>query len=57
MENFDYKVADINLHEWGRKEIELAQVEMPGLMACRSEYGPRKALKGAKISGSLHMTI
>jgi len=53
----DYQVADISLHEWGRKEIELAEVEMPGLMACRKEYGPKQILKGAKITGSLHMTI
>jgi adenosylhomocysteinase len=58
MEGFDSLVKDISLAEWGRKEIELAQVEMPGLMACRSEYGgEKKILKGAKISGSLHMTI
>ena len=57
MEGFDYKVADINLHEFGRKEIQIAEVEMPGLMACRAEFGPNKVLKGAKISGSLHMTI
>ena len=57
MENYDHKVADISLHEWGRKEIQLAEVEMPGLMASRAEYGPNKVLKGAKISGSLHMTI
>lgn len=57
MEGFDSKVADINLHEWGRKEIKLAEVEMPGLMACRTEFGPKGTLKGAKISGSLHMTI
>src|SRR3990167_3004788 len=53
----DYKVKDINLWEWGRKEIELAEVEMPGLMAIRKKYGPSKPLKGAKITGSLHMTI
>jgi adenosylhomocysteinase len=53
----DYKVADISLAEWGRKDIELSEVEMPGLMACRAEYGPQKVLKGAKITGSLHMTI
>lgn len=57
MDNFDNKVADISLHEWGRKEIQLAEVEMPGLMACRAEFGPKKTLQGAKISGSLHMTI
>jgi adenosylhomocysteinase len=53
----DFKVADLSLAEWGRKEIELAEVEMPGLMACREEYGPQKPLKGARITGSLHMTI
>jgi adenosylhomocysteinase len=58
MEGFDSLVKDMSLAEWGRKEIELAQVEMPGLMACRTEYGgEKKILKGAKISGSLHMTI
>ena len=58
MESFDSQVKDMSLAEWGRKEIELAQVEMPGLMACRTEYGgEREILKGAKISGSLHMTI
>src|SRR3974390_3284506 len=53
----DFKVADLSLAEWGRKEIELAEVEMPGLMACREEYGPTKPLAGARIAGSLHMTI
>src|SRR3954454_2245971 len=53
----DYRVADITLAEWGRKEIEMAEVEMPGLMATRAEYGPRQPLKGARISGSLHLTI
>jgi adenosylhomocysteinase len=53
----DYRVADLSLAEWGRKEIELAEVEMPGLMACRAEYGPTKPLAGARIAGSLHMTI
>jgi adenosylhomocysteinase len=53
----DFKVADLSLAEWGRKEIELAEVEMPGLMACREEYGPAKPLAGARITGSLHMTI
>ncbi len=53
----DYKVADIALAEWGRKEIDLAEVEMPGLMACRAEYGPQKPLEGARITGSLHMTV
>src|SRR5438132_6187995 len=53
----DFKVADLSLAPWGRKEIELAEVEMPGLMACREEYGPQKPLAGARIMGSLHMTI
>ncbi len=53
----DYKVKDISLAEWGRKEIELAESEMPGLMALRKEYGPKKPLKGARIAGCLHMTI
>ena len=53
----DYKVADISLADFGRKEIQLAEVEMPGLMACREEYGPHKPLAGARITGSLHMTI
>src|SRR5262245_65638076 len=53
----DYKVADLSLADWGRKEIALAEVEMPGLMACRAEYGASKPLAGARITGSLHMTI
>ena len=53
----DFHVADLSLADWGRKEIEMAEVEMPGLMATRAEYGPKKPLKGARISGSLHMTI
>jgi len=52
-----YKVKDITLAAWGRKEIKLAEVEMPGLMAIREEYGPSKPLKGARIAGCLHMTI
>ena len=52
-----YKVKDISLAEWGRKEIELAEAEMPGLMALRAEYGASKPLKGARIAGCLHMTI
>lgn len=52
-----YKVKDISLAEWGRKEIELAEAEMPGLMALREKYGPTKPLKGARIAGCLHMTI
>lgn len=53
----DYVVADISLADWGRKEIEIAETEMPGLMACREEFGSDKPLKGARITGSLHMTI
>ncbi|HEX9626587.1 MAG TPA: adenosylhomocysteinase, partial [Acidiferrobacterales bacterium] len=53
----DYKVADINLAGWGRKEIQIAETEMPGLMALREEYAAKQPLKGARIAGSLHMTI
>jgi len=53
----DYVVADISLADWGRKELDIAETEMPGLMACRAEFGEEKPLKGARISGSLHMTI
>src|SRR3954453_13923861 len=53
----DYRVADIGLADWGRREIAIAETEMPGLMAIRAEYGPRQPLKGARIAGSLHMTI
>ena len=52
-----YKVKDISLAEWGRKEITLAEAEMPGLMSIRKEYGPKQPLKGARIAGCLHMTI
>ena len=52
-----YKVKDISLAPWGRKEIELAEAEMPGLMALRAEYGNSQPLKGARIAGCLHMTI
>src|ERR687887_1123235 len=52
-----YKVKDISLAEWGRKEIRLAEAEMPGLMALRKEYGASQPLKGARIAGCLHMTI
>ncbi|MBV8391015.1 MAG: adenosylhomocysteinase [Mucilaginibacter sp.] len=52
-----YKVKDLSLAEWGRKEIGLAEAEMPGLMALRAEYGPSQPLKGARIAGCLHMTI
>ncbi len=53
----DYVVADIGLAEWGRKELNIAETEMPGLMATRAEYGPSQPLKGARVAGSLHMTI
>ncbi|ULJ71521.1 adenosylhomocysteinase [Rhizobium gallicum] len=53
----DYVVADIGLADFGRKEISIAETEMPGLMSCRAEFGPSKPLKGARITGSLHMTI
>ena len=52
-----YKVADMSLAGWGRKEIEIAEHEMPGLMAVRRKYGPQKPLKGVRVMGSLHMTI
>ena len=54
----DYRVADISLADFGRKEIDMAEIEMPGLMSCREEFGGAvQALKGARISGSLHMTV
>ncbi len=53
----DYKVADMSLASWGRKELSIAETEMPGLMALRKEYGASKPLTGARIAGSLHMTI
>ncbi len=53
----DYRIADIGLADWGRKEINIAETEMPGLMATRAEYGAAQPLKGARIAGSLHMTI
>src|SRR5438876_1054794 len=53
----DFKIADLALAEFGRKEITLAEHEMPGLMALRAEFGPTQPLTGARISGSLHMTI
>jgi adenosylhomocysteinase len=57
-DNFtDFKVADLSLAEWGRKEIAIAETEMPGLMALRAKYGEEKLLRGARIAGSLHMTI
>ena len=52
-----YKVKDISLAAWGRKEIKLAEVEMPGLMSLRKEYGASKPLSGARIAGCMHMTI
>ena len=53
----DFKVADLSLAPWGRKEIELAEVEMPGLMSLRAEFTDSQPLAGARIMGSLHMTI
>ena len=53
----DYKVADMGLADWGRKELSLAETERPGLMALREEFGKKKPLKGARVAGSLHMTI
>ena len=53
----DYVVKDINLADWGRKEIDIAETEMPGLMATRAEFGKSQPLKGARVAGSLHMTI
>src|ERR1700745_1970196 len=53
----DFKVADLGLAEFGRKKIEIAETEMPGLMAIREEFGTSKPLKGARIAGCLHMTI
>ncbi len=53
----DFRVADISLADWGRREIDIAEQEMPGLMATREKYGPRKPLQGVRIMGSLHMTI
>ena len=57
MSSEDYKVADISLADWGRKETSIAETEMPGLMALREEFGAQKPLKGARIAGCLHMTI
>src|SRR5210317_683447 len=53
----DFKVADLSLADWGRKEIAIAETEMPGLMALREEYKGQKPLQGARIAGCLHMTI
>src|SRR5437773_10327999 len=55
--NNDFKVSDLSLAEWGRKEISVAEQEMPGLMAVRTKYGAQKPLQGVRVSGSLHMTI
>src|SRR5271166_722105 len=57
MATADYKVKDISLADWGRKEIAMAEDEMPGLMATREEYGGSKPLTGARIAGCLHMTV
>ena len=57
MADQDYVIKDINLAEWGRTEIEIAETEMPGLIACRDEFGSKSPLKGARVTGSLHMTI
>ena len=56
-EKLEYRVADISLADWGRKEMDIAEKEMPGLMATREKYGPQKPLQGVRITGSLHMTI
>src|SRR3989338_8351574 len=53
----DYKVADLSLADWGRKEIRIAETEMPGLIALRTQYQDKKPLKGARIAGCLHMTV
>ena len=55
--SLDYKVKDLNLADFGRKEMQLSEREMPGLMECIRKYGPSKPLKGLRITGSLHMTI
>jgi adenosylhomocysteinase len=57
VDNMPYKVKDMSLAEWGRKEIEIAEKEMPGLVSLRHKFGKAKPLKGARITGSLHMTI
>src|ERR1051325_8717862 len=57
MSTSDSKIKDIGLADWGRAEIDMAETEMPGLMAIRKEYAAKKPLKGARIAGSLHMTI
>ena len=53
----DYIVADLQLADWGRKELSIAETEMPGLMALRDEFGAAKPLKGARVAGCLHMTV
>src|SRR3954451_9827206 len=53
----EYKVADLSLSDWGRKEISIAEHEMPGLMAIRAKYAPEKPLAGVRVTGSVHMTI
>ncbi len=53
----DYKIADITLADWGRKEIDIAEAEMPGLMSIRNKYAAQAPLKGVRVTGSLHMTI
>ena len=57
VEEYEHQIKDISLAAWGRKELNLAECEMPGLMNIRKEYGAKQVLKGARISGSLHMTI
>src|SRR5438876_11251978 len=58
IKNFtDFKVADLEVASWGRKEIAIAETEMPGLMAIREEFAPQQPLRGARIAGSLHMTV
>src|SRR3989339_1362803 len=57
MKKQEYKIKDIKLADWGRKEMEIAEKEMPGLMSIRKKYAAKKPLKGARITGSLHMTI
>ena len=53
----DYIVADVSLSDWGRKELSIAETEMPGLMALREEFGAARPLKGARVAGCLHMTV
>ena len=57
LQSQDYKVADMSQADWGRKEIAIAETEMPGLMALRQEYGDQKPLEGVRLAGCLHMTI